>query len=104
MFTEKNPEVALRSVTTLHGRVYVRDRGRDEPVVGLMHVLPDDSPIYERLAPELLPERSVALDFVGHAHSERLITSQDCSPAQICTAWKTHPIGPNGISPSRWPS
>jgi len=40
--TEKNPdpEVAIRSVTTLHGRVYVRDRSRDEPAVVLMNGLP----------------------------------------------------------------
>lgn len=70
---EKTPDpgAAVRWVTTPHGSVYVSDRGRDDPAVVLMHGFPDDSRIYDRLAPELSPQRSVAFDFVGHGRSER---------------------------------
>ena len=73
MVREKSldPEVAARLVTTPHGLVYVRDRVGDEPAAVLMHGFPDDSRIYDRLAPELLPQRSVAFDFAGHGRSER---------------------------------
>jgi len=71
--TEKSldSEVAARLVTTPHGLIYVSDRGGDEPAVVLMHGFPDDSRIYDRLAPELSPQRSVAFDFAGHGHSKR---------------------------------
>jgi 2-hydroxy-6-oxonona-2,4-dienedioate hydrolase len=58
-------------VTTPHGWVRVSDRDGDGPAVVLMHGFPDDSRIYDRLAPELSPRRSVAFDFVGHGYSER---------------------------------
>jgi pimeloyl-ACP methyl ester carboxylesterase len=73
MVTEKNAdaEVTVRSVRTPHGRVNASDRDGDGPAVVLMHGFPDDSRIYDLLTPELSPQRSVALDFVGHGHSER---------------------------------
>ena len=73
MVTEKSlaPEVVARLVTTSHGRIYVSDRGGNEPAVVLMHGFPDDSRIYNRLVPELSPRRSVAFDFAGHGRSGR---------------------------------
>jgi pimeloyl-ACP methyl ester carboxylesterase len=75
-----DPEVDARLVTTPYGRVYVSDRGGDEPAVVLMHGFPDDSRIYDRLAPELSPQRSVAFDFAGHGHSERPKLNSDVPP------------------------
>jgi haloalkane dehalogenase len=71
--TEKSPgpEVADRLVTTSHGRIHVSDQRGDEPAVVLMHGFPDDSRIYNRLRPDLLPRRSVAFDFAGHGRSGR---------------------------------
>ena len=37
----------------------------------LMHGFPDDSQIYDRLAPLLAPRAVVTFDFVGYGRSER---------------------------------
>jgi pimeloyl-ACP methyl ester carboxylesterase len=54
------------------GRIHVTDFPGDEPVLVVMHGFPDDSRIYERLAPLLAPRRVVAVDWLGYGRSDRV--------------------------------
>jgi haloalkane dehalogenase len=63
--------VASQAIPTPRGRLRVIDRPGDEPALVLMHGFPDDSCIYERLAPRLTPRRVVAFDFLGYGRSDR---------------------------------
>jgi pimeloyl-ACP methyl ester carboxylesterase len=65
------PSVASHAVQTAHGRIHVVDRPGEDPAFVLMHGFPDDSRIYDRLAPLLAPRRVVTFDFVGYGRSER---------------------------------
>ena len=53
------------------GGLHVIDRPGAEPAVVLLHGFPDDSRIYHRLMPYLVPHRAVAFDFLGYGHSDR---------------------------------
>jgi pimeloyl-ACP methyl ester carboxylesterase len=64
-------DATTRQVPTKLGRLHVSDRPGDEPALVLMHGFPDDSRIYNRLAPLLSPRRAVAFDFLGHGASDR---------------------------------
>jgi pimeloyl-ACP methyl ester carboxylesterase len=54
------------------GRLHVTDHPGQDPALVLMHGFPDDSRIYDRLAPLLAPRRAVALDWLGYGRSERV--------------------------------
>ena len=62
---------ASRTVQGLCGRLHVRDYPGQEPAFVMMHGFPDDSRIYDRLAPLLAPRRVVAVDWLGYGRSER---------------------------------
>lgn len=71
--SDTNPGASVTShlVPTAHGRVHVSDQPGNDPAVVLMHGFPDDSRIYDRLAPLLGPRRVVTFDFLGYGRSER---------------------------------
>jgi haloalkane dehalogenase len=53
-------------------RIYVRDHRGAEPPIILMHGFPDNMHLYDRLAPQLVPPRRVALfDFLGWGESDK---------------------------------
>ena len=53
------------------GRLNVRDFPGVESALVVMHGFPDDSRIYDRLAPLLAPRRVLAVDWLGYGCSER---------------------------------
>jgi pimeloyl-ACP methyl ester carboxylesterase len=61
-----------RMVQVPGGRLRVSDHPGQEPALVLLHGFPDDSRIYERLAPLLAPRRAVALDWLGYGRSDRV--------------------------------
>lgn len=61
-----------RMVQAPGGRLHVSDRPGHDPGPVLLHGFPDDSRIYDRLAPLLAPRRAVALDWLGYGRSERV--------------------------------
>jgi haloalkane dehalogenase len=68
-----NPVTAeSRMVSVPGGRVHVRDSAGAEPALVMMHGFPDDSRIYDRLAPLLAPRRVVAVDWLGYGRSDRV--------------------------------
>src|SRR5262245_653414 len=53
-------------------RIYVRDYPGEEPTIVLMHGLPDNIHLYDRLVPHLSPPRHVvAFDFLGYGRSDK---------------------------------
>src|SRR5215813_5954751 len=53
-------------------RIYVRDHPGAEPAIILMHGLPDNVHLYDRLFPYLSPPRRVvAFDFLGWGSSDK---------------------------------
>jgi pimeloyl-ACP methyl ester carboxylesterase len=54
------------------GRLHVRDYAGAEPALVVMHGFPDDSRIYDRVAPMLAPRRVVAVDWLGYGRSDRV--------------------------------
>lgn len=59
-------------IQTRFGRLHLRETpGEAAPILAL-HGFPDDSRIYDRLAPYLSPRRVLALDFGGFGHSDRI--------------------------------
>ena len=54
------------------GRLHVRDFPGAEPALVALHGFPDDSRIYDRLAPLLAPRRVVAVDWLGYGRSDRV--------------------------------
>jgi haloalkane dehalogenase len=70
---EASPEALVTSnqIASPNGRLHVSDRSGVDPALVLMHGFPDDSRIYDRLAPLLGPRRVVTFDFAGYGHSER---------------------------------
>jgi pimeloyl-ACP methyl ester carboxylesterase len=67
------PEGAVnRMVQTPNGRLHVTDHPGQDPALVLLHGFPDDSRIYDRLAPLLAPRRAVALDWLGYGRSDRV--------------------------------
>jgi haloalkane dehalogenase len=65
------PTLVNRMVQGPDGRLHVTDHPGVEPALVLLHGFPDDSRIYDRLAPLLVPSRVVALDWLGYGRSER---------------------------------
>ena len=63
------------------GRLHVSDRPGDGPAAVLMHGFPDDSHIYDHLAPLLAPRRTVAFDFLGYGRSDRGTGARRCARA-----------------------
>jgi len=61
-----------RMVQAPGGRLHVTDHPGQDPALVLLHGFPDDSRIYDRLAPLLAPRRAVALDWLGYGRSERV--------------------------------
>src|SRR5262249_57131974 len=73
--SEAIPEPASgesRMVSVPGGRLHVMDFPGDEPALVMMHGFPDDSRIYNRLAPLLTPRRVVAVDWLGYGRSDRV--------------------------------
>jgi pimeloyl-ACP methyl ester carboxylesterase len=56
---------------TPHGSVFAHELPGDGPAIVLMHGFPDDHTIHHRFAPELVPHRVVAFDFLGYGRSDR---------------------------------
>src|SRR5262245_53980797 len=53
-------------------RLYVRDYSGEEPAIVLMHGFPDNLHLYDRLVPELAPQRRViTFDFLGWGTSDK---------------------------------
>jgi len=53
-------------------RIYVREYPGEDPVIILMHGFPDNLHLYDRLLPNLLPERRViTFDFLGWGASDK---------------------------------
>jgi haloalkane dehalogenase len=65
------PTSATRMVQAPDGRLHVTDHPGQDPALVLLHGFPDDSRIYDRLAPLLAPRRAVALDWLGYGRSGR---------------------------------
>ncbi len=64
---------ASRFIDTRFGRLHLRETlGDGAPPILALHGFPDDSRIYDRLAPRLSPRRVLALDFGGFGHSDRV--------------------------------
>jgi 2-hydroxy-6-oxonona-2,4-dienedioate hydrolase len=61
-----------RFIDTTFGRLHVRETPGEGPPVLALHGFPDDSRIYDHLAPYLSPRRVLALDFGGFGHSDRV--------------------------------
>ncbi len=61
---------AQRTVLTPGGRLHVTDYPGASPPLVMLHGFPDDSRIYDRLAPLLPPRRAVALDWLGYGRSD----------------------------------
>jgi haloalkane dehalogenase len=72
--TDANPQPVVTSllVSSPHGRLFVSEHPGDDPALVLMHGFPDDSRIYDRLAPLLGPRRVITFDFAGYGRSERV--------------------------------
>jgi len=60
-----------RMVSVPGGRLNIRDFPGVEPALVVMHGFPDDSRIYDRLAPLLAPRRVLAVDWLGYGCSDR---------------------------------
>jgi pimeloyl-ACP methyl ester carboxylesterase len=73
----KQAAAVNRMVQVPGGRLHVSDHPGQEPALVLLHGFPDDSRIYERLAPLLAPRRAVALDWLGYGRSDRLAPGFD---------------------------
>jgi pimeloyl-ACP methyl ester carboxylesterase len=58
-------------VTVGDRRLYVRDHPGSSPAIVAMHGFPDDSRIYNRLIPALVPLRVVTFDWSGYGRSTR---------------------------------
>lgn len=61
-----------RFIDTRFGRLHLRETPGDGAPILALHGFPDDSRIYDRLAPHLSPRRVLALDFGGFGHSDRV--------------------------------
>ena len=61
-----------RMVSAPGGRLHVRDFPGAEPALVVLHGFPDDSRIYDRVAPLLAPRRVVAVDWLGYGRSDRV--------------------------------
>ena len=61
-----------RFIETRFVQLHLRETLGDGPPILALHGFPDDSRIYDRLAPHLSPRRVLALDFGGFGHSERV--------------------------------
>jgi haloalkane dehalogenase len=60
-----------RMVSVPGGRLHVTDFPGAEPALVVLHGFPDDSRIYDRLAPLLAPRRVAAVDWLGYGRSDR---------------------------------
>ena len=69
---KKQAAAASRMVQVPGGRLHVTDHPGQEPALVALHGFPDDSRVYDRLAPLLAPRRVVALDWLGYGRSERV--------------------------------
>ena len=58
-------------VSAPDGLLHVRDFPGAEPALVALHGFPDDSRIYDQLAPLLTPRRVVAVDWLGYGRSDR---------------------------------
>jgi haloalkane dehalogenase len=61
-----------RMVPVPGGLLHVKDFPGAGPALVVMHGFPDDSRIYDRLAPLLAPRRVVAVDWLGYGRSNRV--------------------------------
>src|SRR5262245_32724639 len=73
----KQAAAVNRMVQIPGGRLHVSDHPGQDPALVLLHGFPDDSRMYERLAPLLAPRRAVALDWLGYGRSDRLTPGFD---------------------------
>src|SRR5215831_3992451 len=60
-----------RRVNSPGGQLHVGDWAGPEPAFVMMHGFPDDSAIYQRLAPLLTPNRVITFDWLGYGRSDR---------------------------------
>jgi pimeloyl-ACP methyl ester carboxylesterase len=70
--TAKPAAAESRMVSAPGGQLHVTDFPGAEPALVMMHGFPDDSRIYDRLAPLLAPRRVVAVDWLGYGRSDRV--------------------------------
>jgi pimeloyl-ACP methyl ester carboxylesterase len=61
-----------RMMSAPGGRLHVRDFPGVEPALVALHGFPDDSRIYDHIAPLLAPRRVVAVDWLGYGRSDRI--------------------------------
>lgn len=69
--TQHSAAAQSRLIDTRFGRLHAGDTPGDGTPILALHGFPDDSRIYDRLAPHLSPHRLLALDFGGFGHSDR---------------------------------
>jgi len=58
------------------GTLHVSDHPGAAPAIVMMHGFPDDSRIYDRIIPLLMPHRAVAYDWLGYGRSDRTDTAR----------------------------
>src|SRR2546422_2977755 len=63
--------VSVRRIGTGDGHLHVSDYPGAGPAVVMAHGFPDDSRIYNRVAPLLAPRRVVTFDWLGYGRSDR---------------------------------
>jgi pimeloyl-ACP methyl ester carboxylesterase len=74
--TAINDPAAGRRVAAPGGALHVSDHPGANPAIVMMHGFPDDSRIYDRIIPLLLPHRTAAFDWLGYGRSDRMDTAR----------------------------
>lgn len=65
-------EIEEHRVALGNNRIFVQSRPGDGPPIVLLHGFPDNTHLYDRLAPRLSPPRRVvAFDFMGYGRSDK---------------------------------
>ena len=70
-----------RRVNSPGGQLRVGDRAGSEPAFLMAHGFPDDSAIYQRLAPLLTPNRVITFDWRGYGRSDRPGNTAEQAPS-----------------------
>jgi len=70
-----------RRVNSPGGQLHVSDWAGPEPAFVMAHGFPDDSGIYQRLAPLLTPNRVITFDWLGYGRSDRPGSTAEQAPS-----------------------